>query len=105
MAFVSHYNREDMSRKLLEIEHDPDIIGWLNAGCEADTGLPAGGLAVPVTQISTLFEGEFADGQALLRAFPRIFFGSLNGCQVKFQKSLYVLVAKAVTSAAPARRN
>ena len=34
LAFVSHYNREDMYRKLLEIERDPDIIGWLNAGCE-----------------------------------------------------------------------
>ena len=34
LAFVSHYNREDMSRKLLESERDPDIVGWLNAGCE-----------------------------------------------------------------------
>lgn len=34
LAFVSHFNREDMSRKLLEIERDPDIIDWLNAGCK-----------------------------------------------------------------------
>ena len=34
LAFVSHCNREDMSRKSLEVERDPDIIDWLNAGCE-----------------------------------------------------------------------
>ena len=34
LVFVSHYNCDDMSRKLLEIQHDPDIIRWIDAGCE-----------------------------------------------------------------------
>ena len=34
LIFVSHYSREDMSKKLLEIQHDPDIIRWIDAGCE-----------------------------------------------------------------------
>ena len=34
LVFVSHYSREDMSKKLLEIQHDPDIIKWVDAGCE-----------------------------------------------------------------------
>ena len=34
LIFVSHYNREDMLKKLREIQHDPDIIRWLDAGCE-----------------------------------------------------------------------
>ena len=34
LIFVSHYNREDMVKKLREIQHDPDIIRWIDAGCE-----------------------------------------------------------------------
>ena len=34
LIFVSRYNREDMRKKLREIQHDPDIIRWIDAGCE-----------------------------------------------------------------------
>ena len=34
LVFVSHYNREDMLKKLREIQRDPDIIRWIDAGCE-----------------------------------------------------------------------
>ena len=29
LAFVSHYNPDDMTRKLFEISNDPDILAWL----------------------------------------------------------------------------
>ena len=28
LAFVSHYNPDDMARKLFEISNDPDILAW-----------------------------------------------------------------------------
>ena len=29
LVFVSHYNPDDMARKLVEISNDPDILAWL----------------------------------------------------------------------------
>ena len=31
LVLVSHYNPDDMARKLVEISNDPDILAWLNA--------------------------------------------------------------------------
>lgn len=30
LVFVSHYNTDDMARKLIRISNDPDIIAWLD---------------------------------------------------------------------------